>query len=274
MKKLIASTLAAAADEDIRDEAVPFAESLCRHFALLFAAGATHPPPAPPSTKMEPTNGNAKGNLSVTSLKELDPYIFLEALIEVLSCHPPHTVTTELIQRFSKPTSLQIYCCGNFQAGELACMQVVKSTEGKLRAALMGLSVFMDTLLLVTEEQKKVKVPKPDEEGEPAGGSDAVMADAEAAGDLKTPSQGDRQGLDPATAQNKPGLAVREAAAKAAAKTAAEASKKVLEEAGAAGKVGHPVLHELVGKLNHACFGDNWHWRMGGAHAISLVSQK
>lgn len=44
---LLAAVIGAAADEKLHDVAGPFARGICRHFAMLFAAGAHPPPPAP-----------------------------------------------------------------------------------------------------------------------------------------------------------------------------------------------------------------------------------
>jgi hypothetical protein len=67
-----------------------FALGICRHFALLFAAGADSPPPSVAGGGGG-GGGNASGGVAalggdaarVSSLKELDPHIFLDALIEV-----------------------------------------------------------------------------------------------------------------------------------------------------------------------------------------------
>lgn len=47
LQTLLSAILCAAAEEKLAKEAVPFARHICRHFAMLFVAGAQPPPPAP-----------------------------------------------------------------------------------------------------------------------------------------------------------------------------------------------------------------------------------
>ena len=71
-----------------------FSLGVCRHFALLFAAGADAPPPAVAGGNAAGAGasaGNATGAAAaaggdaarMSSLKELDPHLFLDALIDV-----------------------------------------------------------------------------------------------------------------------------------------------------------------------------------------------
>lgn len=79
----LASVLAAASSDDrLADISKPFAKDICRHFAMLFAAGTKQPPPAPymfrpPMEKEEPVP-------IPPGLFELDVHLFLTALLEVL----------------------------------------------------------------------------------------------------------------------------------------------------------------------------------------------
>ena len=50
---------------------------VCRHFALLFATGACAPPPS--SAQVDGPERKAR----VSSLKELDQHLFLDALVDV-----------------------------------------------------------------------------------------------------------------------------------------------------------------------------------------------
>ena len=50
---------------------------VCRHFALLFATGACAPPPS--SAQVNGPERKAR----VSSLKELDQHLFLDALVDV-----------------------------------------------------------------------------------------------------------------------------------------------------------------------------------------------
>ena len=55
-----------------------FAIGVCRHFALLFATGACAPPPS--SAQVD---GTEHTKARVSSLKELDQHLFLDALVDV-----------------------------------------------------------------------------------------------------------------------------------------------------------------------------------------------
>jgi hypothetical protein len=51
---LLAAVLGAAADEVLAPAATPFATHVSRHFAMLFVAGVTPPPPAPVMARTQP----------------------------------------------------------------------------------------------------------------------------------------------------------------------------------------------------------------------------
>ncbi len=114
LKQLLSTAVGAAADTDLAVDATPFAHGVCRHFAMLFAAGCSAPklaswqqpagsqspevlPGGPPSGP--PTGGSAgsggptiaaagepdgRGKASKSqALKELDAHLFFDALVEV-----------------------------------------------------------------------------------------------------------------------------------------------------------------------------------------------
>ena len=114
LKQLLSTAVGAAADTDLAVDATPFAHGVCRHFAMLFAAGCSTPmsaswqqpagsqspevlpggPPSGPPTGGSagsggPTNAAAgdpegKGKASKSqALKELDAHLFFDALVEV-----------------------------------------------------------------------------------------------------------------------------------------------------------------------------------------------
>lgn len=67
-----------------------FAVGVYRHFALLFATGACAPPPS--SAQVNGREQKAR----VSSLKELDQHLFLDALVDVSTLSPGrHTTTTQ-----------------------------------------------------------------------------------------------------------------------------------------------------------------------------------
>lgn len=83
VRQLLVAVLAAVADEDMRAEAEPFARGLARHCAMLVVVGvAAVPGGAPPPASSQ--NASA-AHAHALSLKELDPRLFVDAIIEV-SC--------------------------------------------------------------------------------------------------------------------------------------------------------------------------------------------
>lgn len=80
LKTLLAAVIGCAGDPDIEDLAKPFMEGVCRHFALLYAAGGGHFD-FKKSTNKDKDERSARDN----HLKFLDPHVFLEALMTVSS---------------------------------------------------------------------------------------------------------------------------------------------------------------------------------------------
>lgn len=60
---------------ELADDAVPFAEGVCRHMAVLFACGVTKPTTVP-------TPGVAQGS-KTAMLRELNATLFVPALLQV-----------------------------------------------------------------------------------------------------------------------------------------------------------------------------------------------
>ena len=56
---LLTAVIAAGGDERVAEKALPFSRGICRHFAMLFVAGATAPPPAPMMSRITPAEGGA-----------------------------------------------------------------------------------------------------------------------------------------------------------------------------------------------------------------------
>ncbi|BDA47386.1 probable transcription-associated protein 1 [Coccomyxa sp. Obi] len=110
LRQLITSVIAASSDKDLQPQGTEYTLGVCRHFALLFAAGASAPLPSVAA------GGEASRTGKVSSLKELDPYLFLDALVEVLS----------------------------------------EEDADRVNAAVKGIEAFVDTLMLVTETQDKL----------------------------------------------------------------------------------------------------------------------
>ena len=90
LRQLITSVIAASADKDLQPQGADYTLGVCRHFALLFAAGASAPLPAVAS------GAETSRTARMSSLKELDPHIFLDALVEV----GPRSDFFRLLRRF------------------------------------------------------------------------------------------------------------------------------------------------------------------------------
>lgn len=120
LKQLLSTAVGAAADTDLAADATPFAHGVCRHFAMLFAAGCSSPSmgswqagmsqsperdgpsngPPTASSVGEAAGGDSGGKARDGSrrprapqghaLKELDAHLFFDALVEVLPLCMPH----------------------------------------------------------------------------------------------------------------------------------------------------------------------------------------
>eukprot|EP00897_Mesotaenium_endlicherianum_P005503 jgi/Mesen1/4981/ME000248S04265 len=102
-KALLMAVIASSGDAEIQDGKDEFLHNVCRHFAMLFhidassagaqpGGGATSSsplrplPPAPPESASGPAAAAARGRAKQqANLKELDPLIFLDALVAVLA---------------------------------------------------------------------------------------------------------------------------------------------------------------------------------------------
>lgn len=89
-KTLIMTTIAASADPDLQDSNDEYVVNICRHFAMLFHID--HPFNSSVTVGQQISsifsanaNLNSRSRNSSSSLKELDPLIFLDALVEVLA---------------------------------------------------------------------------------------------------------------------------------------------------------------------------------------------
>lgn len=95
LRQLLAGIITCSADPELADMAEPFATSVSRHFAFLYAAGAGN---------VRGADGKLQRGLS---LRELDMHIFLEALIEVPGSAPGQET----------PENLGVFCSRCFATG-------------------------------------------------------------------------------------------------------------------------------------------------------------
>ncbi|XP_075091326.1 uncharacterized protein LOC107801589 isoform X2 [Nicotiana tabacum] len=91
-KILLMTIIAASAEADLHDSKDEYVISICRHFAIVFhiessaAHGSLSVTPVGASVLSSSTSISAKSRYSTSSnLKELDPLIFLDALVDVLA---------------------------------------------------------------------------------------------------------------------------------------------------------------------------------------------
>ncbi|KAG6485829.1 hypothetical protein ZIOFF_054394 [Zingiber officinale] len=90
-KMLLMTIVAASADPELQDEKNEFLSNICRHFALLFHVESSSsnlfvmPGQHVGSMISSSNNMNSRSRVNNSNLKELDPLIFLDALVEVLA---------------------------------------------------------------------------------------------------------------------------------------------------------------------------------------------
>ncbi|XP_042425801.1 transformation/transcription domain-associated protein-like [Zingiber officinale] len=90
-KMLLTTIVAASADPELQDETNEFLSNICRHFALLFHVESSSSnlfvmPGQHVGSMISSSNSmNSRSRVNNSNLKELDPLIFLDALVEVLA---------------------------------------------------------------------------------------------------------------------------------------------------------------------------------------------
>ncbi|XP_024004594.1 transformation/transcription domain-associated protein isoform X2 [Eutrema salsugineum] len=87
-KMLLITIIAASSDPDLSDSDDEFVLNICRHFAIIlhgdYTASYASTSTGPPGGSVISTSSRPKNNSS-TNLKQLDPLIFLDALVDVLA---------------------------------------------------------------------------------------------------------------------------------------------------------------------------------------------
>eukprot|EP00253_Pinus_taeda_P034578 PITA_34578 len=91
-KVLLMTVIAASAEPELQDPNDEFVPNICRHFSMIFHVDSSTTSPSATSGQLEDLMGGANGGLSSTSqsschsnLEELDPLIFLDALVDLLA---------------------------------------------------------------------------------------------------------------------------------------------------------------------------------------------
>ena len=88
LKSLLSSVVGTVLDEELSEASRSFATGVARHYAMLFAAGARTPPPAPLSSLPSTVEEGERGSSTPVALLELDPLLFIDALVEVFLQSP------------------------------------------------------------------------------------------------------------------------------------------------------------------------------------------
>jgi transformation/transcription domain-associated protein len=90
-KVLLMTVIAASAEPELKDPKDEFVPNVCRHFSMLFHVDSSSTSPSATSGQLGGLMGRGSGGLSSVSrsschsnLKELDPLIFLDALVDLL----------------------------------------------------------------------------------------------------------------------------------------------------------------------------------------------
>ncbi|KAK4773935.1 hypothetical protein SAY87_028954 [Trapa incisa] len=85
-KILLMTVIAASAEMDLQEPKDDFVASICRHFAMIFYIDHLSGNPAVAAPNISSSaNVSIKSKTSSSNLKELDPLIFLDALVDVLA---------------------------------------------------------------------------------------------------------------------------------------------------------------------------------------------
>ncbi|GLJ07095.1 hypothetical protein SUGI_0058030 [Cryptomeria japonica] len=89
-KVLLMTVIAASAEPELQDPKDDFVPNICRHFAMIFHVDSSPPAPSVATGQLVSTTGTGGSSSksrssSHASLKELDPLIFLDALVDVLA---------------------------------------------------------------------------------------------------------------------------------------------------------------------------------------------
>lgn len=84
-KILLMTIIAASAEHDVHDPKDDFVVNICRHFAMLFHIDYSSTSTSTVFSTNINVNSRPKTNTCSTNLKELDPLIFLDALVDVLA---------------------------------------------------------------------------------------------------------------------------------------------------------------------------------------------
>jgi transformation/transcription domain-associated protein len=264
LTSLLTAVISAAGDEQLADMAVPFCRSICRHFAMLFAAGATAPPPAPLMSR--PTPSPAAAAAAAAAAQQQQRASQQQVAAEGGGAAAPEGGEAAAAGADASAAAAAATAAAAAAAaqppgmpqglGELdvyllldALIEVLcDASPAKARAAVDALSVFITTLLQLSEAKRQYQAARAAAGGGGGGGaSPAPAANAHAS---------DRPSSQDGAAADKDGAA---------------ADKK---QHHAADHGLPPVLDELMQRLLHCCWEGTWSARLGGMAALKLLLKK
>eukprot|EP00879_Flechtneria_rotunda_P005042 GHRR01005319.1.p1 GENE.GHRR01005319.1~~GHRR01005319.1.p1 ORF type:complete len:3477 (+),score=1416.33 GHRR01005319.1:1112-11542(+) len=284
LTSLLAAIIAAAGDEELTDSSKPFCHSICRHYAMLFVAGAGAPPPAPfmsravymggsgsqqqqkPGTSAAPAassnqagtagggSSNAAGSAAAAGGDQQQQQQQSNAASAAPAARPnlPAAMPRSLAE-------LDVHLFVD------AVLEVLCDANPRMAAgAFDALSVFIDTMQqLVAAKQRYQAAAATAADNASTDHGAAPAAEGRADGSVTQASS---------EAGPTPAAAARPSAAKASS-TAKSSAADHREPLATQHKL-PVVLDDIMKRLIHCCWDDQWSTRLGGVSAMMLLLEK
>lgn len=263
---LLSAVIGAAADEKLADVAGPFAHGICRHFAMLFVAGAHPPPPAPMMARQSQVEGHLLAAMP-PGLRELDVHLFLDALVEVLCDEAPKRARAALdgLSVFLASVMKLHAARKATKAAAAAAAEAAKEEAAKASGANATEAGTSDGAKAPETSAAGAAASAP----APAAAEGAAKEEAAPAADPASTSAGAKPAATAGSAGNS-----KEAAAAATSGDSTTSSRADVRyrEKSYASQLGYPpVLDNLMPRILHCCWEDSWQARLGGAAGLRLL---
>ena len=264
---LVTIMVAAGEDSELREEAQPFALAVVRHFALLFAAGwaSQNTPAVPPSSRHVRYSAMGGVPACVAVLKHLDPRILLDSFQSGLG-------VAEKAQRAAMVQCMSCFVDALLEVGAAQAAAEEQQRRDRQQEADSGSKA--------SGKSSKGQQQQQQQQGG-SGGPQKQEGRGAGGGGQEQPQQmqeGEGAPAAAAAVAAQPTQQPADAAA-AAAGGGATAAQQGEEKQGAA-SAAHPpfptryasVLHELMVRAMHCCYGDTWPVRLGGISALTALA--